>query len=105
MDGSPPISPDGTNRMLVLINTACANHRILYTTMPQDATAKTGSAVPQKRPLDGVREAIKPKHCSIRTEATYIDWIKRHILFHHLSTFHFRVQSKRQWERNEVGSL
>jgi len=29
-----------------------------------------------------VRDAIRLKHYSIRTEATYIDWIKRYILFH-----------------------
>ena len=39
--------------------------------------------MPQKRLLDRVRDAIRLKHYSIRTEATYIDWIKRYILFHH----------------------
>jgi hypothetical protein len=32
--------------------------------------------------LDQVRETIRRKHYSIRTETTYIDWIKRYILFH-----------------------
>ena len=39
----------------------------------------------QKRPkklLDQVREAIRLKHYSIRTEETYVSWIKRYILFH-----------------------
>ena len=32
--------------------------------------------------LDQVRDAIRRKHYSIRTEATYCDWIRRYILFH-----------------------
>jgi len=39
--------------------------------------------LPQKpRLLDQVRNAIRRKHYSIRTEQTYIDWIKRYIFFH-----------------------
>ena len=34
--------------------------------------------------LDQVREAIKVRHYSIRTEKSYIDWIKRYIHFHNL---------------------
>jgi site-specific recombinase XerD len=33
--------------------------------------------------LDQVRDAIRVKHYSIRTEQVYVDWIKRFILFHH----------------------
>ena len=33
--------------------------------------------------LDQVREVIRRKHYSIRTEQAYLDWIKRFILFHH----------------------
>src|SRR5438270_12884647 len=32
--------------------------------------------------IDKVRNAIRLKHYSIRTEQTYVDWIKRFILFH-----------------------
>jgi site-specific recombinase XerD len=32
--------------------------------------------------LDQVRDAIRIKHYSYRTEQTYVDWIKRYILFH-----------------------
>ena len=32
--------------------------------------------------MDQVREAIRVKHYSIRTERAYVDWIKRFILFH-----------------------
>ena len=34
------------------------------------------------RLLDQVRQTIRRKHYSLRTEATYIDWIKRYIFFH-----------------------
>lgn len=39
----------------------------------------------EKRPqklLDQVREAIRLKHDSIRTEDAYVNWIRRYILFH-----------------------
>ncbi len=32
--------------------------------------------------LDQVRDAIRLKHYSVRTETCYVDWIKRYILFH-----------------------
>ena len=32
--------------------------------------------------LDQVRDTIRKKHYSIRTEQAYIEWIKRYILFH-----------------------
>lgn len=35
-----------------------------------------------KKLLDQVRDAIRAKHYSLRTEKTYIDWIRRFILFH-----------------------
>ncbi|MFH1006279.1 MAG: integron integrase [Candidatus Latescibacterota bacterium] len=33
--------------------------------------------------LDRVREAIRTRHYSLRTEEAYVGWIKRFILFHH----------------------
>ncbi len=38
---------------------------------------------PGKKLLDQVRDVLRLKHYSIRTEASYVDWIKRFILFHH----------------------
>ena len=32
--------------------------------------------------IDRVRDAIRRKHYSFRTEQTYTDWIRRFILFH-----------------------
>lgn len=40
------------------------------------------SAAPKPRLLDQVREAVRARHYSKRTEKTYADWIKRFILFH-----------------------
>ncbi len=35
-----------------------------------------------KKLLDPVRDAIRLKHDSIRTEDAYVNWIRRYILFH-----------------------
>jgi hypothetical protein len=46
-------------------------------------TVITPSPEPRKpKLLDRVREAIRLKHYSLRTEKTYLDWIRRFILFH-----------------------
>ena len=37
-----------------------------------------------KKLLDQVRDAIRPKHYSIRTEQAYVNWIKRYIYFHNV---------------------
>src|SRR5271157_139986 len=43
----------------------------------------TGPVVSKpKKLLDQVSDALRTKHYSYRTEQTYIDWIKRYILFH-----------------------
>ncbi len=38
---------------------------------------------PPKKLLDQVRDALRRKHYSIRTEQAYLGWITRFILFHH----------------------
>ena len=42
---------------------------------------KSTTAKPPKL-LDRVRDKLRVKHYSIRTEHTYVDWIKRYIFFH-----------------------
>jgi integrase len=37
---------------------------------------------PKKKLIERVREAIRLKHYSYRTEETYVQWIKRYIFFH-----------------------
>ena len=41
------------------------------------------SAEQSPRLLDQVRNTVRAKHYSIRTEQAYVNWIKRFILFHH----------------------
>jgi integron integrase len=50
-----------------------------------DMTAMLSDKSSQNKPklLDQVRDVIRLKHFSIRTEQTYIHWIRRFILFHH----------------------
>jgi integron integrase len=40
------------------------------------------SGAPKPKLLDQVRQAVRARHYSKRTERTYVDWIKRFILFH-----------------------
>jgi len=37
----------------------------------------------KKKLLDIVREKIRLKHYSMRTEKSYVGWIKHYIFFHH----------------------
>ena len=39
---------------------------------------------PKLKLLDQVREVMRLKHYSIRTERCYCDWIRRYIHFHHM---------------------
>ena len=41
-----------------------------------------GFTMTQPRLLDQLRDKIRLKHYSIRTEHTYLDWVRRYILFH-----------------------
>lgn len=50
--------------------------------MPDARILPHGAVRPKARLLDQVREIIRRKHYSIRTEAAYVDWIKRYIFFH-----------------------
>jgi integron integrase len=45
---------------------------------------RLSASPPQNKPklLDEVRDVIRRKHFSIRTEQSYVDWIRRFILFH-----------------------
>ena len=47
------------------------------------AVRETGQMGPPKpRLLDRVREAVRSRHYSRRTEKAYVHWIKRYIFFH-----------------------
>jgi len=49
---------------------------------PQSEALTNASDPKPKKLLDQVSEALRTKHYSYRTEQTYIDWIKRYIIFH-----------------------
>ena len=49
---------------------------------PSWAMTSPSHAARNPRRLDQVRDRIRLKHYSIRTEQAYLDWIKRFILFH-----------------------
>jgi site-specific recombinase XerD len=42
----------------------------------------TAAVASSPKLLDRVRRHLRVKHYSIRTEQTYVDWIRRYILFH-----------------------
>jgi site-specific recombinase XerD len=46
-----------------------------------DTNTIGGSIAPQPRLLDRVRDAIRLRHYSYRTEESYVHWIKRFIYF------------------------
>jgi hypothetical protein len=52
--------------------------------MMPDMAARLPAGVSRGNPklLDRVRDVIRLKHYSFRTEQTYTDWIRRFILFH-----------------------
>ena len=41
---------------------------------------------PKAKILDQVREVLRLRHYSIRTEQSYCDWIRRYIKFHHMTS-------------------
>jgi hypothetical protein len=55
-------------------------------TSSSDRAAPTASAVPGGAPapklLDRLRDHLRTRHYSIRTETAYVDWARRFILFH-----------------------
>lgn len=51
--------------------------------MTAQSTTKQGATAPPPRLLDEVRDRIRLKHYSRRTEEAYTHWVKRFVLFHH----------------------
>jgi integron integrase len=50
--------------------------------MPDLRPAPQTPVATKPKLLDQVRQTIRRKHYSLRTEAAYVDWIKRYIFFH-----------------------
>ena len=51
-----------------------------------------------KKLLEQVRDTIRMKHYSYRTEQAYVQWIRRDILFHH-------KRHPMKWELRELKHL
>jgi len=49
---------------------------------------------PKKKLLDQVRDVIRLKHYSIRTEKAYVNWIRRYILFQELNVRRLKMFEK-----------
>lgn len=49
---------------------------------PDTNSAEPAPDQPPRKLLDEARDAIRVRHYSIRTEASYVGWIRRCILFH-----------------------
>ena len=47
-----------------------------------EQSPSSGGMEPPKKLLDQVRDVLRLKHYSYRTEQSYVDWITRYILFH-----------------------
>ena len=74
------------SRSLSLISGCFAEARGLpwhnnFDTMP-GVSPSTATVASSPKLLDRVRWQLRAKHYSIRTEQTYVDWIRRYILFH-----------------------
>ena len=41
---------------------------------------------PKLKLLDPLREVMRLKHYSIRTERTYADWVRRYVQFHRMKS-------------------
>ena len=50
--------------------------------MNDTASDVVNAATPKPRLFDVVRERLRVKHYSLRTERSYLQWIRRFILFH-----------------------
>lgn len=54
-------------------------------TRSNDSGPTPGQPAPPAGPprlLDRVRHEIRLRHCSTRTESSYVDWIRRYVVFH-----------------------
>jgi integron integrase len=71
--------------MMETANTRTPTHRMLAVIdggANFKACAQSLPTAPKRKLLDQVREAIRTRHYSDRTEKAYVHWIKRYIFFH-----------------------
>ncbi len=61
-----------------------AAHKPSQGCVSQPVTYESVVPNPKLKLLDQVREVMRLKHYSIRTERTYCDWVRRYVQFHHM---------------------
>ena len=54
---------------------------------------------PKAKLLDQVREVLRLKHYSLRTERTYCDWVRRYVRFHQMRTREAMLPADPRWRR------
>ena len=75
-DSSPTLVSDVIGRAPALTSypTAPPDHRVAHESSPRAASSP--------RLLDRVRDAVRARHFSRRTEKAYVHWTKQYIFFH-----------------------
>lgn len=75
-------------------------------------TAGYGSVIPNPKHklLDQIREVMRLKHYSLRTERTYCEWVWRHVRFHQMKGREEMLPAEpkmeeRRWEETDPESL
>src|SRR6059036_1681215 len=69
-----------TPRSSTAISYSVASRGAVVATLAVREAGPAGA--PKPRLLDRVREAVRARHYSRRTEKTYVAWVRRYILFH-----------------------
>jgi Phage integrase, N-terminal SAM-like domain len=54
--------------------------------LPATPIVDTEVPNPKLKLLDQIREVMRLKHCALRTERTYADWVRRDVHFHQMQT-------------------
>jgi len=62
-----------------LLSSSCSDKCRIHAVVEDAAASGKG-----KKLLERVRDLMRLKHCSLRTERTYCDWVERFIRFHRL---------------------
>jgi hypothetical protein len=80
---------------------ASAIHGQRTTTQPwfiHEPSDPYGSSIDRPRLLDRVRQALRARHYSPRTEKSYVSWILRYILFHESTDVQANKSKSRRYD-------
>jgi integron integrase len=76
------ITPASRGRVLIAFRAAIITVRVIMTAKPFPAKAAFVIANPKSKLLDQMREVLRVKHYSLRTEEAYVQWARRFLKFH-----------------------